>query len=188
MISRSVASGLLAFTLTGCSTNRESDSYGTFYEPSSEYSFRGQKVLILYATDEKLSDYKLSKNGVVRWPELKSPKMIEDITKRLQERRAYVSFFPVFSDDSDLSLRICQYDKNWDALLITYPEFNVSTIQDENLGSVYLPMFHDKKLVIGKLGTIDNIIPLEPIEKVTPSKSSNKGLKHLVSNKGKEIF
>ena len=89
-------------------------------------------MLILYATDEKFGEQKLSKDGIVKWPEMKSPRTIEDITKRLQESGAYVSFRPVFSDDSDLSLRLCQYDRNWDALLITYPEFNVSIVKDIN--------------------------------------------------------
>src|SRR3989338_8436492 len=132
MVSRSVASGLLTIALAGCNTNGDNDIYGAFYEPGKEYSFRGQKVLILYATDEKFGEQKLSKDGIVKWPEMKSPRTIEDITKRLQESGAYVSFRPVFSDDSDLSLRVCQYDWNCDALLITYPEFNVSIVKDIN--------------------------------------------------------
>ncbi|MBS3083459.1 hypothetical protein J4423_01500 [Candidatus Pacearchaeota archaeon] len=188
MILRSSVAGILSIALAGCSVSRdrENDSYGTFYEPGKEYSFKGQKVLILYATDEKLSNYSSSRDGVVRWPELKSPRMIEDITKKLQESGAYMSFFPVFSDDSDLSLRVCQNDRDWNALLITYPEFNASTIRDENLRDVYVPMLHDNKLVIGRLGTMDDVIPLGP---VTSSKSSNNSLiKRINNNNGKGIF
>ena len=185
MVSKNVISGLLTIALSGCSTSRENNSYGTFYQPGSEYSFRGQKVLILYSTDEKLSEQKLSENGIVRWPELKSPRLIEDITKRLQENGAYVSFFPVFSDDADLSLRVCQYGRSWDVLLITYPEFNVLTINDKNLRDVYIPMLHDEKLVIGKLGTMDDMIHLGSIEKIGPS---NNNFKHAVGNKSKGIF
>ena len=176
MVSNNVASklGLTFFlALSGCSISRENDSYGTFYQPGTEYSFRSQKVLILYATDEKLSNYKSSGDGTVRWPVMNSPRLIEDITKGLQERGAYVSFFPVFSDDADLGLRVCQYDRNWDALLITYPEFNASTIRNENLKDVYIPMLQDNKLVIGRLGTIDDMIPLGPVENV---RRLNRGL------------
>src|SRR3989344_4077824 len=186
MVSRNVASGLLTIALAGCSTNRDNDIYGAFYEPGKEYLFRGQKVLILYATDEKFGEQKLSKDGIVKWPEMKSPRTIEDITKRLQERGAYVSFFPVFSDDMDLSLRVCQYDRDWNVLLITYPEFDASTIRDENLRDVYVPMLHDNRLVIGRLGTMDDVIPLGP---VTSSKSSNNSLiKRINNNNGKGIF
>ena len=185
MVSRSVASGLLTIALAGCSTNRDNDIYGAFYEPGKEYSFRGQKVLILYATDEKFGEQKLSKDGIVKWPEMNNLKLIEDVTKRLQGGGAYVSFHPVFSDDSDLSLRLCQYDRNWDALLITYPEFNASTIRDENLRDVYIPMLHDGKLVIGRLGTMASIISSGP---VISSKSLSKGLKYVIKDKSKGVF
>ncbi|MEK6792298.1 MAG: hypothetical protein AABX96_03585 [Nanoarchaeota archaeon] len=186
MVSKNLALKIgLTLALAGCSMSRENDAYGTFYEPGSEYSFRGQKILILYATDEKLSEQKLSKNGIVRWPEPKSPELIEDVTKRLRERGAYISFRPVFSDDSDLSLRVCQYDKDWNVLLITYPEFNPAIIRDENLNSVYLTMLHEEKLVIGKLGTMNDFIPLGSIEKVM---RSNSGLKYMMGDKSKGIF
>src|SRR3989338_3617188 len=90
MVSRSVASGLLTIALAGCSTNRDNDIYGAFYEPGKEYSFRGQKVLILYATDEKFGEQKLSKDGIDKWPEMNNLKLIEDVTKRLQGGGAYV--------------------------------------------------------------------------------------------------
>ena len=115
MILRSSVAGILSIALAGCSVSRdrENDSYGTFYEPGKEYSFKGQKVLILYATDEKLSNYSSSRDGVVRWPELKSPRMIEDITKKLQESGAYMSFFPVFSFLIVLSIFIAGFEVVW---------------------------------------------------------------------------
>lgn len=178
-----VFSGLVAAVLGGCAASPRDDFFGTFYEPGNEYSFRGQKVLILYATDEKLREQSLSENESIRWPSLKSPELIEDLTKKLQERGAYVSFLPVFSDELELTLRLCQYDRNWDALLITYTEFEPSAINGENMDSVYLPMLHDNRMVIGKLGVMDSIIPLNNF-----SNSSKKSIKPRFTGNEREIF
>ena len=46
-------------------------------------------------------------------------------------------------------------------------------------------MLHEEKLVIGKLGTMNDFIPLGSIEKVM---RSNSGLKYMMGDKSKGIF
>lgn len=142
------SSGLLTLVLSGCSfVPLQNETYGVFFEHGKKTFEYGQRIKILYETDASLGES-------LDWPLPKDSLLLEAVTEKLMREGTYVSIFPAFKGQEDLSLRLAQYQSEWDALVLTDWD-SIDGVLPENLGKVYIAYKQGDDLKIGKVNILD---------------------------------